>query len=179
MAGELQSLATSERDRLSRMAEAAEDIQWPACLAGDSGWRAANEAYQSHQRRLGASEMQALIASLNMSPPFDQGQRHELLCTAVELFLQTARTQTETRCDDNRIEVDVARCPLMDRFMDPRWYGLTACGCFARRKGWYDTLGAPVAEELAMCRKWGDPICEFVLQVESPAEQPELVSQSS
>ena len=179
MVGELQSLATSERNRLSRMAEAAEDIQWPACLAGDSGWRAANEAYQSHQRRLGASEMQALIESLQMSPPFDQGQRHELLCAAVELFLQTARTETKTRCDENRIEVDVARCPLMDRFMDPQWYGLTACGCFARRKGWYDTLGAPVEEELAMCRKWGDPICEFVLQVESPAKRPELVAQGS
>ena len=167
---ELVSLALSDRHRLSRMAEVAEDIQWPACLAGESGWRTANEAYQAHQRKLGASEMQALMDALELRPPIEEEQRQELLLAAVDLFLQTRRTETTTKRVENRIEVDVARCPLMERFMDPRWYGLTACGCFARRKGWYDTLGSPVEDELVMCRKWGDPICEFVLQVQAPAE---------
>ena len=167
---ELVSLALSDRHRLSRMAEVAEDIQWPACLAGESGWRTANEAYQAHQRKLGASEMQALMDALELRPPIEEEQRQELLLAAVDLFLQTRRTETTTKRVENRIEVDVARCPLMERFMDPRWYGLTACGCFARRKGWYDTLGSPVEDELVMCRKWGDPICEFVLQVQAPAD---------
>jgi hypothetical protein len=160
------------------MAEIAEDIQWPACLAGDSGWRTANEAYQAHQRRLGASEMQALMDALHLRPPVDEAQRQELLLAAVDLFLQTRRTETKIRRSEDRIEVDVVRCPLMERFMDPRWYGLTACGCFARRKGWYDTLGAPVDDELVMCRKWGDPICEFVLQVRKPDSNCESTSGS-
>ncbi len=123
--------------------------------------------------------MQALLDALNLSPPFEEEQRRELLLAAVDLFLQTARTQTKTRRAENRIEVDVVRCPLMDRFMDPRWYGLTACGCFARRKGWYDTLGAPVDDELVMCRKWGDPICEFVLRVEVLEKEPQAAGQSA
>jgi hypothetical protein len=147
----------------------AEDIQWPACFADESGWAAANDAYQAHQRRLGASEMQALLDALDLHPPFSDAQRRDLLLAAIDLFLHTGRIQAETRRSGSRIEVNVARCPLMDRFMDPRWYGLTACGCFARRRGWYDTLGAPVEEDLVMCRKWGDPVCEFVLQVLRPS----------
>ncbi len=179
MVGELETLGLADRNRLSHMAELAEDIQWPACLADASGWRDANEAYQAHQRGLGASEMRALLDSLHLSPPLDEDRRRDLLLAAIDLFLQTGRTETKTRRSEDRIEVDVARCPLMDRFMDPRWYGLTACGCFARRKGWYDTLGAPVDDELVMCRKWGDPICEFVLEVESPAEERESVTSAA
>ena len=176
MVGQIETLATSDREQLSRLAELAEDIQWPACFAGDSGWSAANEAYQTHQRRLGACEMQALLDVLHLTPPLSDSQREELLLTAIDLFLHTGRIQAETRHDENRIEVDISVCPLMDRFMNPRWFGLTACGCFARRRGWYDTLRAPVEEDLAMCRKWGDPICEFVLQVRRRVGEGEAIA---
>jgi len=167
----LGNLASADRERLSQMAERAEDIEWPACMADESGWRAANEAYQRYQRGLGASEMRGLLSALQLSPPLDREQQREVLLAAVEMFLQTPRIESTVMSGGDRIEVDVARCPLMDRFMDPRWFGLTACGCFARRKGWYDALGAPVEEELVMCRKWGDPVCEFVLQVGRPEGQ--------
>jgi hypothetical protein len=169
MVGTLETLSPSDRERLYRIAESAEDIQWPACFAGESGWRAANQAYQEHQRRLGAAEMRELLEAACLKPPLSRSQQRDLLLFAIDLFLHTGRIQAEIRRQEDRIEVDVARCPLMDRFMDPRWFGLTACGCFARRKGWYDALGAPVEEELVMCRKWGDPVCEFVLQVQTPA----------
>lgn len=175
MTSALEALAPPERQRLSRLAEKAEEIEWPACMAEESGWRAANEAYQAYQRRLGAAEMRALLKALGLRPPLSQEQQREVLLAAVEIFLHTGRIEAQTRRQAGTIEVDVVRCPLMERFMDPRWFGLTACGCFARRKGWYEALEAPVAEDLVMCRKWGDPVCEFVLEVKS-TDKPEVTN---
>ncbi len=82
--------------------------------------------------------------------------------------VQQSKTIAQARLEDDTIRVDVSRCPIFDRFVDVRWYGLTACGCFARRKGWYEALGARPDEELGMTRKWGDPVCESRIRLPAP-----------
>lgn len=67
----LESLSPSVRYWLSSLARLEEDMDWPACLARSEGWRVANKAYQAEQRKLGATEMQALLGHLNLEPPMD------------------------------------------------------------------------------------------------------------
>lgn len=160
------ALSQPARHRLRKLAEIAEDVEWPACMAVSEGWNVTNEAYQGQQRRLGSAEMRALVGALGLSPPFDPEGERELLLAALDLFLRTERTMAEVPSSEAGFDVEIATCPLMKRFLNPRWQGLTACGCFARRKGWYDALGAPVDEELVLCRKWGEDVCELTIRVQ-------------
>ena len=173
----LGSLSPAGRYWLSGLARLAEDMEWPVRLARSEGWRVANKAYQIEQRRLGAVEMQALLGHLNLEPPLAPALAREVLLTAIELYLHTEQTIALARLEDETIRVDVSRCPIFDRFMDVRWYGQTACACFARRKGWYEALGVRADEELVMTRKWGDPVCDLRIRMPVPmtlAAQPGL-----
>ena len=173
----LESLSPADRYWLGGLARLAEDMEWPVRLARSEGWRVANKAYQVEQRRFGATEMQALLGHLNLEPPLAPPLAREVLLTSIELYLHTEQTVALARLVDETIRVDVSRCPIFDRFMDVRWYGQTACACFARRKGWYEALGVRADEELAMTRKWGDPVCDLRIRVPVPmtlAAQPGL-----
>lgn len=173
----LESLSPAGRYWLSGLARLAEDMEWPVRLARSEGWRVANKAYQAEQRRLGAIEMQALLGHLNLEPPLAPALAREVLLTAIELYLHTEQTVALARLEDGTIRVDVSRCPIFDRFMDVRWYGQTACACFARRKGWYEVLGVRADEELVMTRKRGDPACDLRIRMPAPmtlAAQPGL-----
>lgn len=164
----LESLSPAVRYWLSSLARLAEDMDWPVRLARSEGWRVANKAYQAEQRKLGATEMQALLGHLNLEPPLGPALAREVLLTAIELYLHTEQTTALARLEDDTIRVDVSRCPIFDRFMDVRWYGLTACACFARRNGWYEVLGVRADEELVMTRKWGDPVCDLRIHMPAP-----------
>ena len=165
----LESLPVDVRKRLSTLGRPAEDVDWPVALARSQGWQVANAAYQAAQRQWGVDEMRALLSALALEPPLDPALACEVLLTAIELYFHTSRTDANVSVEDEGLRIDISRCPVFERFMDVRWGGLTACGCFARRRGWYQAMGVEVDEELVMIRKWGDPVCELVIRLAATA----------
>jgi hypothetical protein len=165
----LDSLSTDVRLRLRTLGQPAEDVDWPVALARNQGWQVANAAYLAAQRQWGVNEMQALLRALDLEPPLDPAMTREVLLAAIELYFHTSRTDADVTVEDNRLRIDISRCPVFERFTDFRWGGLTACGCFARRRGWYQAMGIEADEELVTLRKWGDPVCELVIRLASPA----------
>ena len=165
----LESLPADVRERLSALGRPAEDVDWPVELARSQGWQVANAAYQAAQRQWGVDEMRALLGALALEPPLDPALACETLLTAIELYFHTSRTDAYVSVEDGGLRIDISRCPVFERFMDFRWGGLTACGCFARRRGWYQAMGVEADEELVMTRKWGDPVCELVVRLAATA----------
>ncbi len=164
----LLGISAEVKERLRALSREAEDVKWPARLAAAEGWARANAAYQARQRELGCAEMRALLEALGLQPPLDAPLLRSITVAAVKLFLLTDETAAEVHVGDSHIRVDVTLCPIFSRFENPRWVGLTACGCFARRWGWYQALGIPPREVLISLRKWGDPACEFIIRMSAP-----------
>jgi len=169
MTAVLEELSTAEQARLRTLAPPAEDIAWPSALARTQGWRVANEEYHRSQRDMGRREMQALMASLDLAPGMDAARATQLVAAATELFLHTESMRVVTRVKDGELHLFSTRCPIYERLLDHAWGGLTACGCFARRQGWFDALQAGVQEEVILNRKWGDPACQVVIHAGLPA----------
>ena len=160
----LDSLSADVRLRLRTLGQPAEDVDWPVALARSQGWQVANAAYQGAQRQWGISEMEALLHALDLQPPLGPSLACDVLLTAIELYFHTPRTDADVTVEGEGLRINISRCPVFERFTDPRWGGLTACGCFARRRGWYQAMGVKGDEELVMLRKWGDPVCELVVR---------------
>jgi len=167
MLGLLDNLSTEARQELRRMGSVADDIDWPYEVALADGWRAANLEYHETQRQLGRREMRSLMAALHLSPPVDAVR--ELVAAATEIFLNTDDRRVVTRTKNGELRLYATRCHLYEHFVDPRWHGLTACGCFARRRGWYDAMERAIEEEVLMNRKWGDPVCQIAIRERAQA----------
>ena len=161
----LDPLSATDKAKLRNLIPATEDIDWPSQLALAAGCRVANGEYHRRQRELGRREMQALMASFGLAPGMDAARAKELVMTATEVFLQTEAMKVVSRVKDGELRLYCTRCPLYERFLDHRWGGLTACGCFDRHQGWFDALDAGLEEELLMNRKWGDPVCQVAVRV--------------
>ena len=160
----LDNLPADGQERLSARGRPAEDVDWPVALAQSQGWQVANAAYQGAQRQWGISEMEALLRALDLQPPLAPPLACEVLLAAIELYFHTPRTDADVTVEGEGLRINISRCPVFERFTDPRWGGLTACGCFARRRGWYQAMGVKGDEELVMIRKWGAPVCELVVR---------------
>src|SRR5581483_3595177 len=117
---------------------------------------------------LGMAEMSALLDALGKTPPLGVDEMRDVLLTAVELYFKGEGIVAEVAAEDDRIVLSVSRCPIFDRFQDESWHGITACGCFSRRRGWYDALGVASGDELVLNRKWDDPICQTVIHLPLP-----------
>ena len=165
MARLLEGLPADIRERLTTLGRPAEDVDWPVVLARGQGWQVANAAYQAAQRQWGAGEMRALLRALALEPPLDRALAREVILAAIELFFHTSRTDADVTVEDEGLRIDISRCPVFERFTDVRWGGLSACGCFARRRGWYQALEMKADEELVTLRKWGDPVCELIVRL--------------
>jgi hypothetical protein len=159
----LDAIPGEERDALRHQGRIADDTDWPYEAARERGWRLANEEYQHAQRDYGRREMQSLMAALHLHPPIDSAVARDLVVAAAELFLCTGERRMVSRIKNGDLRLYGTKCPLYEHFLDPRWHGLTACGCYARRRGWYEALGPGVAEDVVMNKKWGDPVCQLAV----------------
>jgi hypothetical protein len=168
MATMLEGLSEETRTRLRALAARAEAVEWPSHVAAAEGAAAANREYHARQSQQGADEMIQLLTALGLEPPLPPEQVKDVLLTAIALFLHTDGVEATARPAGDVIVLNVSRCPIYERFTDPTWRGVTACGCFSRRQGWYDALGVPRDEELVLNRKWDDPICETAVHLPIP-----------
>ncbi len=158
-------LSEETQTRLRELARAAEAVDWPSEVARREGWLAANTRYHAAQRAQGTAEMEALLAALGVRPPLPPDLLREVLHTAIATFLDTEGIAAEVESTADGLALNVRRCPIFDRFTEPGWAGVTACGCFARRQGWYDALGIPRDEDLVFNRKWDDPLCRVEIHL--------------
>lgn len=164
MSALLDTLSATDLQALRATTREAEDIQWPVTIARVEGWVAANAEYHRRQRNLGRAEMEALMAAAHVDPGVDADTARELIITATELYLHTEGVEVASSIEDGELHLYATRCPVYERFLDISWGGLTACGCFARRQGWFEALKVDLEEEVVMNRKWGDLACAFVIR---------------
>lgn len=161
----LDSVPRETREALRRQGRVADDIDWPYRVARTKGWNAANLEYYRAQRGFGRGEMRSLMTALHVIQPVDTVVARDLVIAAAELFLCTHERRIVSRIREGELRLYGTHCPLYDHFVNPRWHGLTACGCFARRRGWYEALGIDVEEDVLMNKKWGDPVCQLVVRI--------------
>jgi hypothetical protein len=161
-------LSDETRARLRELAAAAEAVEWPGVVARYEGWAAANRQYQARQRAQGEAEMVAVLDALALQLPLGPDAVAEALLTAIAVYLHTDGIAATVERSSDGLVLDVHRCPIYDHFADPTWRGVTACGCFARRLGWYDALGIPRDEDLVLNRKWDDPVCRTAIHLPLP-----------
>lgn len=159
----LDALPDETQQGLRNTARIADDIDWPYDVARIDGWRVANEEYQLAQRYFGRREMQSLMEALHIDRPIDASIARDLVIAATDLYLHNHERRMVSRIKDGELRLYSTRCPIYDRLLNPRWHGVTVCGCFARRRGWHDALGIDVREHVLMNKKWGDPVCQLAV----------------
>jgi hypothetical protein len=160
----LDGVPSETREHLGRLADLAGDIEWPYEVAREKGWRLANEEYHRAQRLLGRREMELLVAAVHVTWPIDATVDRDLVVAATEVFLNRGERRMVSRIRNEELRLFGTNCPLYNHFLDQHWHGLTACGCFARRRGWYDALAIDVVEDVLMNKKWGDPACQLAVR---------------
>jgi hypothetical protein len=166
----LASLSQDTVTRLRGLTAAAADVAWPERVAQARGWRAANELYHAQQRAQGQVEMDRLLGALGLRSPLAPQALRDVIETGIALYLQTEATTAVAQANGEGVRLTLRRCPLFERFSDPSWAGVTACGCFSRLDGWYEALGVPPEVELVANREWDHPVCEIILRL--PLDRP-------
>jgi len=148
------------RDRFGMMI----DLRWVERLASVEGWMVANRRYLRSERRRGQNEMRALLAALAIEPPVLQPLVLEVIGTAFELcgVRDGAEGATIVRSPTS-LDVRLQACPTYERLIASGWRGVTACGSYHRRDGWYRAVGTFPEEVLTGEQKWGDPYCSVVI----------------
>ncbi len=150
----------------------AQQALWAEEVARRWGWRVANAIYHETQRRVGRLEMSLIMERGGCAAPCSDGERVALLRKAAALFHPGGGPESWELQEDGggALALEVRACPAFARYEATDWQGLTACGCFSRRLGWYEAMGLDVQEELQATRKWGDESCRMVLRFPTASE---------
>jgi hypothetical protein len=128
--------------------------------AAREGWRAANRAYLDAMRERGQREMLALMAAAGVEPPAPLAEAQALLEKAVSLWSPDAKIKPVVRRSrETLLQIRVLHCPVYERLQAGGWHGITACGNWHRRRGWYDALGVAAEDALLKEQKWGHGAC--------------------
>ena len=151
--------------------------EWVIELARERGWEEANRRYLEAMRARGLEEMSALMEDLGVGPPISHEDALELLEAALAIYLPEARVERVTG-DDGRalLEIQVRECPTYCQIEESEWHGVTACGSWHRRQGWYQALGVNAQDTVAGEKKWGDAACAALVELaaagaEAPATE--------
>jgi len=161
----VEELSETERAALQKEFQAVQQTGWVVELAHTKDWRAANEAYLKRERTTGRAEMEHLLSALRIDQPPAAEEAADLIAAALALFL--ARDGTEgliEREGPASVRVRICNCPTYRRIEAANWAGVTACGSWHRRLGWYDALGVYPRDTVLAESKWGDAACESVIE---------------
>ena len=143
--------------------------QWVAELAAKRGWKEANRRYLESLRAQGLVEMSALMEDLGVTQGLSREDALELLESALAIYLPEARVERTT--DDfgrPALRIEVRECPTYARFEEADWHGVTACGSWHRRQGWYEALGIKPSDTIVSEKKWGDVACAALVALPAP-----------
>jgi hypothetical protein len=165
----------SERDResLRREFQLVEPTVWATDLANRRRWQDANEAFLRHERERGRSDMEHLMATVGAHRPVCPSTAADLVTAAVNLYVpeEQARQSVE-RLSEDCLRISIQNCPVYQRLEENHWRGVTACGSWHRRRGWYEAMGIYATDSVLGESKWGDAACEALIDFAEPAVEP-------
>ena len=146
--------------------------EWVSELARERGWEEANRRYLDSMRARGFEEMSTLMEDLGVGPPISDEDALELLEAALAIYLPEARAERIADEEGHLIlEIYVTECPTYCQIEESEWHGVTACGSWHRRQGWYQALGLNARDTVTAEKKWGDPACAALVQLVSPPKE--------
>ncbi len=153
-------LSKEATDSLRGEFSAVDDTDWVLRLARQKGWRQANQSYLEATRARGAEEMADLMIATGVGKRPSLDEARQLLLQALALWAPGV-TFKPLPADEGEahLEVRVIDCPTYDRIEAASWRGVTACGNWHHRQGWYDALGLDVKDTLLREKKWGYGAC--------------------
>ena len=124
------------------------------------GWVDANRGFLEWHRDRGEAEMLALIAALGIPKAEAPLHATELIELAYDVFMPPDEYRgTIVKLDDNHLRIVIGVCPMYGKIERQEWHGVTACGSWHHRRGWYDAIGINPADTLVAEQKWGDAAC--------------------
>ncbi len=158
-------LSREKADSLRVEFSAVENTDWVVKLARQKGWRQANSSYLEAMRAHGADEMALLMDAAGVSKRPSVDEARQLLLIALSLWApQISIKQLPADEGEAHFEIRVVDCPTYRRIEAACWRGVTACGGWHHRQGWYDALGIAAEDTLLREMKWGFGAC--VIDVE-------------
>jgi len=176
--GAIRPLPQETEDALRSKFGTTANSRWVLRVAAREGWREANRAYLAAMRERGAEEMAALMEAAGIGGPVSLDDACLLLETALSLWASgtTVKRHTPHRTGGTVLEIRVVNCPVYAELQRTGWHGVTACGNWHRRRGWYDALGIIAEDTLLREKKWGYGACVARVRLRVPlnAVEPSL-----
>ena len=158
--GALRPLSAETEATLRGRFHSSEDEGSVLRMAARQGWLEANRAYLAAMRGRGTDEMTALMEAAGVASPAALDDAVQLLETALSLWSSgTMVKRLACRKGSVVLEIRVVDCPIYARLQQSGWHGVTACGNWHRRRGWYDALGLMAEDTLLREKKWGYGAC--------------------
>ncbi|OFW48852.1 MAG: hypothetical protein A2146_08015 [Actinobacteria bacterium RBG_16_67_10] len=158
--GAIQGLPRGTKEVLRSRFAAVNDTRWVLSLAAREGWEQANRAYLGAMRQRGAEEMAALMEGAGIGRPVSLDEACQLLEMALSFWASGTTVKRPThRKGEAVLEIRVVNCPIYAQIEKTGWHGVTACGNWHRRRGWYQALGVVAEDTLLREKKWGYGAC--------------------
>jgi hypothetical protein len=165
-------LAEDEIETLRQEFQLSEPTLWANDLARRRRWQDANEAFLKHERERGKKDMEHLMAATGVEKPVGPETAADLVTAAYELYLPGGEGVTVERLSADCLRVAIRNCPVFQRIEKSNWRGVTACGSWHRRHGWYEAMGIFATDSIIGESKWGDEACEALIDFEQPPVDP-------
>lgn len=161
----MMKLTHQAEETLRRRFPQEEDLRWVGELAAREGWSTANRRYLESKREQGVQEMSVLMDVLGLSGITSDEEALELLATAVSVYLPEAEVAlVSDEVGRPGLLIRVKECPTYARIEASDWHGVTACGSWHRRQGWYQALGVNAVDIVVGEKKWGDVACAALVK---------------
>ncbi len=170
-------LSRETEDALHNKFSAVDNTDWVLRLARQQGWRQANSSYLDAMRTRGAEEMASLMDAAGVGPRPSLDEARQLLLMALTLWAPSVSFKPLPADEgEAHVEVRVIDCPTYNRIEAASWQGVTACGNWHHRQGWYEALGVEAEDTLLREKKWGYGACvievKLRLRNQAPATTP-------
>ena len=175
--GAIRPLPQETEDALRSKFGTTANSRWVLRVAAREGWREANRAYLAAMCKRGAEEMAALMEAAGAGGPPSLDDACLLLETALSLWASGTKVKRHTdKTGGTVLEIRVVNCPIYAELQKTGWHGVTACGNWHRRRGWYDALGVIAEDTLLREKKWGYGACVARVRLRVPlnAVEPSL-----
>ncbi len=158
--GATMALPQEAQDALRSRFSAVNDTGWVLRLAARAGWQQANRRYLGSARARGTAEMAALMQAAAITRLGSIDEAVQLLEMALSFWAPGTRIKRlPGKRDEAVVDIRVVNCPTYAQIEKAGWHGVTACGSWHRRRGWYDALGVEAKDFLLREKKWGYGAC--------------------
>jgi hypothetical protein len=112
------------------------------------------------------------MAATGVEKPVSPETAADLVTAAYQLYLPDDENGTVERLSEDCLRVAIRNCPVFQRIEKNNWRGVTACGSWHRRHGWYEAMGIFATDSILGESKWGDEACEALIDFEQPPVDP-------